>query len=39
MNIRPLQDRIMLDDGPRLTAQIVDCKPKDVEIGIFYKLK
>jgi len=24
---------IQLDEGPRLTAQIVDCKPEDVEIG------
>jgi hypothetical protein len=24
---------IRLDDGPQLTAQIVDCKPEEVEIG------
>ncbi len=24
---------IQLDEGPRITAQIVDCKPEDVKIG------
>ena len=24
---------IRLEEGPRITAQIVDCKPKDVKIG------
>lgn len=24
---------VQLDEGPRLTAQIVDCTPEDVEIG------
>ena len=25
---------IELDEGPRITAQIVDCEPKDVKIGM-----
>lgn len=25
---------IQMDEGPRLTAQIVDCKPEDVHIGM-----
>ncbi|NOZ77425.1 MAG: Zn-ribbon domain-containing OB-fold protein [Euryarchaeota archaeon] len=30
---------VELDDGPRLTAQIVDCRPEDVEIGVFRKIQ
>lgn len=25
---------VELDEGPRVTAQIVDCKPEDVKIGM-----
>jgi uncharacterized OB-fold protein len=28
---------IQLDEGPKLTAQIVDCKPEDVKIGMRVK--
>ena len=28
---------IELDEGPRITAQIVDCKPEDVKIGMRVK--